>query len=239
MIGRRSTTGCVACKRKRRKCDEVKPRCQRCTFSEEPCSYDYVGYPNTAPHLIQRTKPAPRPPSESLTRAAKNTSAVLELIDTSLPVPLDFADPAVSTGFTTTPTWRNNINYRSSFPTSPGCTIDPLVVFSTSLPHTYLSQSNLSHISPGPTQPTTEISHNTTAPISSSEIELGSTRPDDNRFEIIEDPDPEGIQALLFIALTMDKSLKENSLAFVLQSLGHCFRLRAPQSSTRPEGSYY
>ncbi|CAE6440876.1 unnamed protein product [Rhizoctonia solani] len=218
MMRRRSTTGCSACKRKRRKCDEGKPRCQRCIFSKEVCSYDYLDHPNVAPHLVQRTKPAPRPPSEILMKATRDTSTILELTYTSSPVALGFADQVAATNFTTTPTWRNRIDHCSTLSTSPRCTTDPLVVLSTPFLGTRLSQPNLPHISADSTQPMAMISHNTGAPTSSLGLELGSTQHGDGGSEIIEDHDPEGIQALLCITPNMDKNIKENTLPFVLQS---------------------
>ncbi|KAJ1310619.1 hypothetical protein OPQ81_009149 [Rhizoctonia solani] len=58
----RSTTGCYGCKTRRKKCDEAKPKCFRCTKSKIDCEYEYIqpGGRNTK----KRTKPAPRPASE-------------------------------------------------------------------------------------------------------------------------------------------------------------------------------
>ncbi|CAE6438146.1 hypothetical protein ACGC1H_001984 [Rhizoctonia solani] len=58
----RSTTGCYACKTRRKKCDEIKPKCLRCMKSRIDCEYSYL--PTTGRSTKQRTKPAPRPASE-------------------------------------------------------------------------------------------------------------------------------------------------------------------------------
>ncbi|KAH7345552.1 hypothetical protein B0J17DRAFT_42867 [Rhizoctonia solani] len=56
----RSTTGCLACKTKRKKCDETKPHCLRCQKSHIECpGYIYVQNPNK-PNGKLRTVPAPR-----------------------------------------------------------------------------------------------------------------------------------------------------------------------------------
>ncbi|CUA71751.1 Lysine biosynthesis regulatory protein LYS14 [Saccharomyces cerevisiae S288c] [Rhizoctonia solani] len=58
----RSTTGCYACKTRRKKCDETKPKCLRCSKSKIDCEYEYVS--PTGKSTKKRTKPAPRPTSE-------------------------------------------------------------------------------------------------------------------------------------------------------------------------------
>ncbi|CAE6489439.1 unnamed protein product [Rhizoctonia solani] len=56
----RSTTGCLACKTKRKKCDETKPHCLRCQKSRTPCpGYTYIQDPNN-PTGKPRTLPGPR-----------------------------------------------------------------------------------------------------------------------------------------------------------------------------------
>ncbi|KAH7338275.1 hypothetical protein B0J17DRAFT_661762 [Rhizoctonia solani] len=60
MTSTRSTTGCFACKTKRKKCDETKPHCLRCQKSRTECpGYTYIEYPNK-PNRKLRTLPAPR-----------------------------------------------------------------------------------------------------------------------------------------------------------------------------------
>ncbi|KAH7345548.1 hypothetical protein B0J17DRAFT_764178 [Rhizoctonia solani] len=56
----RSTTGCLACKTKRKKCDETKPHCLRCQKSRTPCpGYTYIQDPDN-PSKKPRTIPGPR-----------------------------------------------------------------------------------------------------------------------------------------------------------------------------------
>ncbi|KAH7362794.1 hypothetical protein B0T11DRAFT_352814 [Plectosphaerella cucumerina] len=38
-IHRKSRAGCIICKQRRVKCDEVRPRCGKCTIGNRPCSY--------------------------------------------------------------------------------------------------------------------------------------------------------------------------------------------------------
>ncbi|CAE6479728.1 unnamed protein product, partial [Rhizoctonia solani] len=60
MSSTRSTTGCLACKIKRKKCDETKPHCLRCQKSRMGCpGYTYIEHPNKSNKKL-RTLPAPR-----------------------------------------------------------------------------------------------------------------------------------------------------------------------------------
>ncbi|KDN43618.1 hypothetical protein RSAG8_05995, partial [Rhizoctonia solani AG-8 WAC10335] len=74
-MSRRSTTGCTACKNRRKKCDEGKPQCQRCLTSRIPCSYDFIEYPSSVAHLVQRTRPAPRPVAELLASLSRDLAS--------------------------------------------------------------------------------------------------------------------------------------------------------------------
>ncbi|EUC63837.1 fungal zn(2)-cys(6) binuclear cluster domain protein, putative [Rhizoctonia solani AG-3 Rhs1AP] len=201
----RSTTGCTTCKRKRRKCDEGKPKCQRCVSTGNPCCYEFR--PNTMPHLIQRTKPAPRPLSESV-KGPRDTIASLEPPPFS--EPSDFVDSTISSDFITATTLGDELNHDFNLATPPGCTVDPLDLSSIPLPlDSYLYQSiTLDFV------PLTEITHGFAAPALGTGLE-GSTQLDDGE---VEDHDPEGIHAVLCISPTMDRNLKENSMPFVLQS---------------------
>ncbi|CAE6504858.1 unnamed protein product [Rhizoctonia solani] len=58
----RSITGCYTCKTKRKKCDETKPECLRCTRNEAECNYEYI--PPTGKSKRQRTRQAPRATSD-------------------------------------------------------------------------------------------------------------------------------------------------------------------------------
>ncbi|KAF8707363.1 hypothetical protein RHS03_04475, partial [Rhizoctonia solani] len=65
----RSTTGCYACKSRRKKCDEAKPKCLRCTKAGGNCEYEYLA--PTGRSTKKRTRPAPRPQSEQLKKLQK------------------------------------------------------------------------------------------------------------------------------------------------------------------------
>ncbi|KAF8670437.1 hypothetical protein RHS04_08611 [Rhizoctonia solani] len=66
----RSITGCRKCKAKRKKCDETKPQCIRCTKRGKECEYDYI---KTSTNR-KRTRPAPRPTSEIANKAIPQIS---------------------------------------------------------------------------------------------------------------------------------------------------------------------
>ncbi|CAE6441987.1 unnamed protein product [Rhizoctonia solani] len=58
-LATRSSTGCLPCKTRRKKCDETKPKCLRCQRRGEECpGYIYVKYKNEQ-NLKLRTIPAP------------------------------------------------------------------------------------------------------------------------------------------------------------------------------------
>ncbi|CAE6506468.1 unnamed protein product [Rhizoctonia solani] len=60
MFATRSATGCLACKTKRKKCDETKPHCLRCQKSRTECpGYTYIQNPNRSDRR-PRTLPGPR-----------------------------------------------------------------------------------------------------------------------------------------------------------------------------------
>ncbi|CAE6517582.1 unnamed protein product [Rhizoctonia solani] len=78
----RSITGCSNCKKKRKKCDETKPMCLRCTRSGMSCAYEYVE--STGRHKKPRTKPAPRSAGEQARKDGKRAiSTNLRLSDNS------------------------------------------------------------------------------------------------------------------------------------------------------------
>ncbi|KEP46659.1 fungal-specific transcription factor domain protein [Rhizoctonia solani 123E] len=56
----RSTTGCLACKTKRKKCSESKPQCLRCAATGSSCVYEYIELSEGDRNRIKRTRPAPR-----------------------------------------------------------------------------------------------------------------------------------------------------------------------------------
>ncbi|CAE6400786.1 unnamed protein product [Rhizoctonia solani] len=206
---RRSTTGCTLCKQKRKKCDEGKPRCQRCTTSGIPCSYEYIKHQETTTHLIQRTKPAPRPPSESLAKASRNISTTLESATASFPV---HSAPENSPRFVCPATCRDPNPVLSTEET-----VGALAVFA--IPP--VLDPCFHQISPWDTlssffAPEVGFSSDTGVHILDPGIE-GLTQPDDDLAENIKDQDPEGIRPLLCIVPTMDRNVKENSLPFVLQ----------------------
>ncbi|KEP49136.1 putative fungal Zn(2)-cys(6) binuclear cluster domain protein [Rhizoctonia solani 123E] len=65
----RSATGCYACKTRRKKCDETKPKCLRCMKSRIDCEYSYL--PTVGRSTKKKTRPAPRPMSEHAKKIEK------------------------------------------------------------------------------------------------------------------------------------------------------------------------
>ncbi|KAH7345549.1 hypothetical protein B0J17DRAFT_640271 [Rhizoctonia solani] len=79
MASSRSTTGCFACKTKRKKCDETKPYCLRCQKSRIECpGYTYVQTPNK-PNRAPRTLPASRTVAEKVEEPAIQLQTPLAL----------------------------------------------------------------------------------------------------------------------------------------------------------------
>ncbi|CAE6504853.1 unnamed protein product [Rhizoctonia solani] len=76
VVSARSTTGCLACKTKHKKCDETKPHCLRCQKSNIECpGYIYINPDKPTRKL--RTLLAPRTlVGRPLTRARQGTSSV-------------------------------------------------------------------------------------------------------------------------------------------------------------------
>ncbi|KAL5634008.1 hypothetical protein ACGC1H_005995 [Rhizoctonia solani] len=219
---RRSTTGCTACKSRRKKCGEEKPQCRRCLTAGIPCSYDFIEYPSNVTHLTQRTRPAPRPVAESLAKilmdaddvsdaAGLNSVAAPSSMDLVSSNPASFADPNLSI------TWDNNIRLT----TSSGEIIDVLcpVHFASPSDWQLFSRSNQINslgLQSGLSQRIIGLSHDTL--VQPTGLAPQVSRPHRDGYEIDrEEYDPEGIHAALCMTPTMDRNLKENTLPFVLQ----------------------
>ncbi|KAG8688899.1 hypothetical protein FRC11_004552, partial [Ceratobasidium sp. 423] len=202
-----------------KKCDEGKPHCQRCVSSGETCSYEYTEHPNTTkPHLVPRTKPAPRPPSELLARGSRDTETALEPIAPPPSVSSASGASAVPTNFSTSATQGNKLNHNWNLTVSSGCTPNALARSATpSFLDPPLGYINPSRITSSLTL-VIEIPHGVVTYTSAAGTgvegpsQLGDDEPEDN-----EHSDPEGIQALLCPTPTMDRNVKENALPFVLQ----------------------
>ncbi|CAE6356839.1 unnamed protein product [Rhizoctonia solani] len=105
------------------KCDEAKPKCLRCTKAGSDCEYEYLTC--TGRYAIQRTKPAPRPPSEQVKKIEKELQETYNALD--LVGPFDY--PMGSNLHTTFPrstAWDSLIQQCSSASTSSGNTVLPL-----------------------------------------------------------------------------------------------------------------
>ncbi|KAF8714696.1 hypothetical protein RHS03_00173, partial [Rhizoctonia solani] len=222
----RSTTGCTACKARRKKCDEGKPQCQRCLTSGIPCGYEFIAYPDSVTHLIQRTKPAPRPEAEILAKAAKNDGSLSSLTRSGFTSETNFSQSRLAprsesvAAIKTSSVMRNDETEHNLLAASFGSAIGASPVlshFSTQsqmFPDT--EQVGASWIQPIHIQSSTGMSSGGGATPS---MDLEMTWPYADNCGIDEDdPDPEGVQTILSIAPAMDSNLKENTLPFVLQS---------------------
>ncbi|KAF8711703.1 hypothetical protein RHS03_01412, partial [Rhizoctonia solani] len=197
---------------RRKKCDEGKPQCQRCSKSRISCSYEYVKSPETVTHLIQRTKPAPRPFSELESSVgasrSRNISTTLGLAVTSLPVSPTFGSFRKST----LPAAYQASNLTPLFSETDGTLATSLVP---SLLDPFLCQTDQSHASLDIFDSATGIFSR----VDTHDYDLGIEvlLPDDSLAEDIATQDFEGIQPLFCIVPTMDRNVKENTLSFVLQ----------------------
>ncbi|CAE6487875.1 unnamed protein product [Rhizoctonia solani] len=222
---RRSTTGCTACKNRRKKCDEGKPQCQRCLTSGIPCGYDFIEYPSSASHLIQRTKPAPRPAAELLAKAALNANgtsgrAVLSSIAASPSIHLTSNDSVLPAWAKSSTTRSNEMSHGMGLGTSSGGPIDvlPSSARSTSPPRLFSDLSQVGYVHPASSfvQPILEVPDDNlmrpTGLASRTEWPCYGDSDIDS-----EEYDPERIHANMSLSPTMDKNLKENTLPFVLQ----------------------
>ncbi|KAL4805910.1 hypothetical protein BDV18DRAFT_140153 [Aspergillus unguis] len=81
---RKSRNGCMECKRRRIKCDEVKPSCSRCILTMQQCIYG-----NTQPDQLL---PTPSPRTSSLER---QSPPLLESLHLSQKVEVDTSDTAL------------------------------------------------------------------------------------------------------------------------------------------------
>ncbi|CAE6523015.1 unnamed protein product [Rhizoctonia solani] len=209
----RSTTGCTACKNRRKKCDEGKPQCRRCLVSGIPCSYDFIVHPSNVTHLIERTRPAPRPIAELLAKLSSDRT------------PLDSVTPPSSGHLAPS----SSSFYANS--NSPGAwgSQTPNINLTTSCgeiadvpsPIGFMNHRQLlSHPNPtgpsGPSQRLTGVSRNSL--VHPTGLTPQATWSSDHGYEMDEEvDDPEEIYAILCMPPTMDRNVKENTLSFVLQ----------------------
>ncbi|KDN37471.1 hypothetical protein RSAG8_10133, partial [Rhizoctonia solani AG-8 WAC10335] len=204
----RSTTGCSSCKARRKKCDETKPRCLRCLASGRPCHYEYVEYPNSDGHRIQRTR---------LARCATSGPLVPSRNIPALPLELDTASSCMTSVSENLdmphyiPETCDNGIYPDSYPVAPRGISDSLSPLSTVNPMGSL------HGSRDFLQPVIKVSHShSTATMSSGSISSGVTGLDHD-----DSDDLEGVRVIMCMTPTMDKNVKENTLPFVLQCYSH------------------
>ncbi|KAI0886902.1 uncharacterized protein GGS22DRAFT_178901 [Annulohypoxylon maeteangense] len=79
--GLRKTTGCVTCRRRRVKCDELKPKCGRCIKSMQECSY--------APHPPQQHQRGNSTTTKSILTSSKSPPPVAIAESSSVPATED------------------------------------------------------------------------------------------------------------------------------------------------------
>ncbi|KAJ1303782.1 hypothetical protein OPQ81_008205 [Rhizoctonia solani] len=223
---RRSTTGCTTCKTKRKKCDESKPKCQRCVNAGSECSYDFVEYPDHQSHRKKRTKPAPRAASEVLAKGPRNNSVDLLGVDTASSsmastsgTSIGFVHPILSG------TWTND-TYSNPDLTTPWATTDQLSL-STALVPSYQA-SPLYPMSSPHTSPDLDQQLPNGLPAVCDMITVAPAQAprgltwidyDANDEDESESSDVEGVQVVLCTVPNLDRNVRENTLPFVL----HCY----------------
>ncbi|KAF8744871.1 hypothetical protein RHS02_01602, partial [Rhizoctonia solani] len=179
---------------RRKKCDETKPQCRRCTTAGKVCSYEYVERPESESYRIKRTKPAPRP-SDHLDPLPSASGSFSEPSATGLYLRTNFARPGESIV---------SMSSRASL-------VPSRTLYGADLVNTSISSENNPQSIQKRQQGTDDqtLRNHIPAPIKSIQTIDNTGR--DGEY------DPEGIQALLCTTPTMDKNVPDNSLPFVLQ----------------------
>ncbi|QRW18640.1 Fungal specific transcription factor domain [Rhizoctonia solani] len=216
----RSTTGCVACKSRRKKCDETKPRCLRCLSAGRPCSYDYVEYSHSEKHRVKRTKPAAQNSYNSDIVTAETIPIGSSLPD---PGPSAILSYAANSNYSVSHDMRGNdtsINLNQALARDPTRSLPYDISFDTQpipIGRGLHSSNNPLGVVRVPTDAPQVYG---TIPVTSgpsmhivAELEL---EPEDDEDEE-GTGDLEGVHAILCRPLTMDKNVKDNTLSFVLQ----------------------
>ncbi|CAE6404746.1 unnamed protein product [Rhizoctonia solani] len=208
----RSTTGCAACKFKRRKCDEGKPQCLRCVSSGTSCNYEYIKVPEKSAYLVPRTETARR---SAFSRLNKATGKALE---NSRPAAASFTASASETpALSVDPTSSGIRNYRALLGPTTMAYCDKMVNDTAKLSSSSWNPRSYQVQHPSvPTQVVFGVSngafHRTFDRVSKEPtyfINTDSDSANDHNLELE--------QILLYINPAMDKNVKQNTLPFVLQ----------------------
>ncbi|CAE6421999.1 unnamed protein product [Rhizoctonia solani] len=222
----RSTTGCHSCKTVRKKCDEMKPECSRCSRSGIECKYEYIQPKDQS--LKIRTKPGPRPKNE-LTRggqlvpegASEWTSTPRPTLTIPVPSTCSVDSCPLELPFPTsirTPSGQyatDTVHFPSSIPIplfGRLTTFTPTLLrqpswtptIQSSTPNEPSSYDTL--LVPGETNCSLDLRNAPRVFNLSMDRDLG------------EESDLEGVKLILCVAPPLDPTVDSNSLAFVLQS---------------------
>ncbi|KAJ1305232.1 hypothetical protein OPQ81_000261 [Rhizoctonia solani] len=209
----RSITGCHGCKTMRKKCDETKPECLRCTKRGIKCKYQYIHSKDQA--LKARTRPAPRPKNE-LVRA---NQAVAQGVPGRTPTPLQSASTMLVPSMS--PVGLDSFELPLHPPTDispPLCTTQ----YASEAPHLSLST---------PTQPPDSVTTHPPVlleptPTIITLVKRNSTRNQSDLYDTSLSPDEdldggwdlECLKPTIHIVPVLDRTADSNLLAFVLQS---------------------
>ncbi|CCO36667.1 hypothetical protein BN14_10809 [Rhizoctonia solani AG-1 IB] len=209
-MSQRSITGCSTCKAKRRKCDETKPSCLRCTRGGAECVYEYIQHTGKGK---KRTKPANIAEQFIFVSPASNSGTSASQVALSDPGRVPLLDsPAVRATL--------------SQPTVPQQPVSPQLLTSgqASLLDALFSLAEPSHTSAGPvlssvrglTDPDLDLDSSCVTepnPPGSSALIYNS-----GAHEFDDSEDIEGIGRIMCgIPLALDRTIESNSLPFVLQ----------------------
>ncbi|CUA75803.1 Fer-1-like protein 5 [Mus musculus] [Rhizoctonia solani] len=235
---RRSTTGCSVCKARqvpalspttsqlrsityrRKKCDETKPQCTRCTSSGRACSYDYVEHSEFERHRVKRTKPAPRATYELVAKTSPNISTTLDVNVGSPSTSSYSGDSTLLTPLTPPEIWVNEVYPNSSIAASWNTTEPISLVSPFSAPSQALSPCNPIDASLIPL----DLVRSTGLPAVYDPFPATDLVSQETWYELEEDEDeynrePEDVQTVICTDLALDKNARENTLPFVL----HCY----------------
>ncbi|KAF8758449.1 hypothetical protein RHS01_02262 [Rhizoctonia solani] len=223
----RSTLGCSMCKAKRKKCDEAKPECRRCTTSGVTCVYEYVEVPREQSYKVRRTKPAPRTIPERLATAPRdvfrNVLFSPDSLEPSSSRPPDSSPVSGSSAVVS----RSSLREPWAEQPDLAHSIHPLdrtssQTFPLALSRIPYQIDQIDVRSPSVNHRGQDLripgTYNV-IPFNPVVVPTGSLRTVDHDEVDEADEDPEGIQALMYTAPTLDKNVTDNSLPFVL----HCY----------------
>ncbi|ELU36648.1 fungal zn(2)-Cys(6) binuclear cluster domain-containing protein [Rhizoctonia solani AG-1 IA] len=218
----------VACVKlsERKKCDEAKPECRRCTTSGVTCVYEYVEVPREQSYKVRRTKPAPRTIPERLATAPRdvfrNVLFSPDSLEPSSSRPPDSSPVSGSSAVVS----RSSLREPWAEQPDLAHSIHPLdrtssQTFPLALSRIPYQIDQIDVRSPSVNHRGQDLripgTYNV-IPFNPVVVPTGSLRTVDHDEVDEADEDPEGIQALIYTAPTLDKNVTDNSLITSIDS---------------------